>query len=216
MSWIDEQLDEGEEILASGDAARADRYIRETCGLLVTENVPSPRAGLRTRGQRVGFYGANGWSGTTFSHQDYLDDVRTVMKKLRMLAERNAYVECETSRPKSGEAMSVNIETNPHITVSPNIEASANAESSTLSEQSLAQQIDRTCTVIEYSDGLNPAEKAEATQALTDAKRAAQSGDYKTLADKLGKALEIAGKGVGVAKAVLEVAPMIIGLLPPA
>ena len=94
--------------------------------------------------------------------------------------------------------------------------STANSSSAAVTEQSVTQQIERVKIAIEYADNLKPEEKAEATLALTEAERAARSGDTQALAERLGKALEIASKGAGVAKAVLELAPMVIGLLPPA
>jgi len=57
-------------------------------------------------------------------------------------------------------------------------------------------------------------DKIDAITAMEDAKRAAEKGDHRELAENLVKALEVASKVADVAKKVIPLAGTVIGLLP--
>ena len=89
------------------------------------------------------------------------------------------------------------------------------ASSFSSSSMTFDVQFERTKAAVEYSDSLDEGEKEVLIDSLDEAKKAAEDGDHKGLAEKLGSILDLAKKGAGIAKAVLELLPMMVSLLPP-
>ena len=67
--------------------------------------------------------------------------------------------------------------------------------------------------MLEYSDSLKTVEKAEACRALEEAKKSAETGDVSGLAGWLSRVLELTSKAAGTARAVLDLAPILISML---
>ena len=105
---------------------------------------------------------------------------------------------------------SIEVSTNVPVTSS----SVSTASSSSRVDASIAQQLERTKAALEYSDNLGAAEKAGACEALEEARKSAETGDAGGLAEWLSKALELASNAAGAARAVLDLAPILIGMLP--
>lgn len=198
MSWVDDVISEGEDVLKSSNKETMEEYIERTVERMSFEGVPKPKNGLIFYRQQMAVISENGCRifPPQPNNEDIKNDVQKILGKLKEW--KNMMLDPTSKAGKHYiENHNININNN-------SLNAQADSSSSSLA------QIDLSITLeaIESSD-LSEDQIKELKSLMLDLSAAKKKGP-KVIAEKLKNALDIAKSSAGAAKAVLEFAVPII------